>query len=119
LEIGYQFKAAVEADANAKASFIAKMELYRDKMVSIAQGLAQITILINGANGAEAPIVTLGNELNGLGEAALTGDFNVSAGLITCTLDAIAEVPGTISKATSDATAVIEGSVSLMAVIGQ
>ncbi len=120
LDIGFQLSAAAEADGAVKAAFLAKMEIYKEKMVAILQGLTEVRFLVDGnaETGAEAPVVTLKNELQGLGEAAITGDFDVAVGLVPCTLDAISEVPSVVSKIGTDSTAVLQGSVSLVAIIG-
>ena len=115
LSLDYAWNAGV--DAAAQAEFIAKMEIFKGKMTAILQGFGEIKGLFEGSAEMEAPVVTIGNQLKGIGEAALTGDFDVSVGLIPCTLSAFKEVPKLVTDITADAQVVLEGGVSLLAVI--
>lgn len=117
LEINFGLKANL--NAQAKAEFIAKMELFKVKMVSIVKGWAEVEALINGnaEAGLEAPVVTIGNEVQAIISGGI-GEFDIAAGLVTCVLPAFRDAASVIAKVGTDGAAVIQGQVQMVAIIG-
>jgi hypothetical protein len=122
LDISYSLSAGVAGNAAAEAAFMAKLDVFKAKMAAIAQGLAEVKSLVEGtgegAAHVDGPLIQVSGQLRGLANAAANGELNIAAGLILCATDAIAEVGGIVSQVQTDASVVITGSVSMMAIIG-
>ena len=117
LRVGYAFKGGISAQE--KAEFLAKMEIFRTEMVGILKGFEELQALAKKKAGAtvDPPLVLLTQELQGLGESALTGEFDVSAGLITCTLDAIKEIPKIAKAIETDVTFTFSSATTLTSIV--
>jgi modification target Cys-rich repeat protein len=117
LDINFGFKAGV--DAKAKAEFLAKMEVFKVKMIGIVKGWAELEALVNGNAevGIEAPVVTIKNEVQAIISGGI-GSFNVAAGLVTCVLPAFREAGEIIGQVGTDGKAVIQGQIEMLAIIG-
>ncbi|MDD5306053.1 MAG: hypothetical protein PHU25_01915 [Deltaproteobacteria bacterium] len=120
LEIAFNLNASLEADAKAKAEFLAKMEGFRLKMIGIIQGMAQMRALVD-ANyaaelGIECPLVAITGQVKALVKADL-GSYDIPAGLLPCVIPAFEDAVTILGSVASDTKTTVEGQLSLFAVL--
>ncbi len=116
LDIGFSFSAALDADA--RAEFTAKMDLFKTKMTSILEGYAELKGLAmgNAELGIEPPVVTLSSEIQGLLVGGVS-DFNIPGCRMPCVIPAFEESVTLLAKTGVDSKVVIEGQVTLASII--
>lgn len=112
LKLSYVLNASL--DANGKAEFEGKIKAFKDNMIGMLQGMANLKILVDADAAAEigleaTPVETLGASVSGLIDAATNGDFEIKPALLGCTLDALDETGQIFADLPSKLTASVEG----------
>jgi len=119
LEIDFDFDASL--DANAQAAFLAKMKGFKVQMVAMVQGMTKLRALVDADYAAElgiqSPVVVLQGQIEGMLDADF-GDFDVPAGKIPCLIPAFEDSIDIIASVTTDTVVVVQGQLSLFAIIG-
>ncbi len=118
LEIGFEFSAALEGNAEAQAEFLGKMETFKVKMVAILKGFAELDTLINGnvEAGVESPVAQISAEVQGIVSGGI-GDFDISAGLIPCVIPAFKEAGSIMGSVATDMAVTLKGQADLALLI--
>lgn len=93
-----ELNAALQADASARAEFLAKLDVLKVRGAAILQGAAQIRALIDGDVNGDGelefdppPLANLTAEVQAVAEAGLSGDFDIPPGRIDCVIPAFQE----------------------------
>jgi hypothetical protein len=117
LDISYEFKAGV--DATAQADVMAKLDGFKVEMIGIIKGMAELKGLIEGNAelGIEPPVVTIKTAVDGLISSVGSGKFTIAVGLLPCTVPAFKEAASVLSSLPGQMTATIEAQLSIFAVL--
>jgi hypothetical protein len=119
LEVDFSFKAGL--DASAKASFVARMEVFKAKMASIAQGMVKMKALVSGDAdlNIDPPAVAIGAQLTTVLAALRDGDLDIDVPLfrINCALAAFADAGTMLKGLAGKAEVTIKGQAEMFALL--
>lgn len=126
LEMQFNFAAELQGDLGAQAEFRAKINALRVHGAAILQGFARLKGLVDGDFGGgvmvEPPVAQIQASIEGIVDAAASGEFNVPAGRIQCVVPALQEsvelLGGFAANAAGTIEAQAEFSASLFSSIG-
>lgn len=115
LELVVTLNAALQADANARADFRAKLDVLRVRGAAILQGTARLRGLINGdVNGdgelefSPAPLANLTGEMQAVIEAGLSAEFEIPPGKIDCVIPALRAAVEALGSIGTEGTATVQ-----------
>jgi modification target Cys-rich repeat protein len=115
LDVGFEFSAAVAADAEAQAAFGAKLAVLEAKGVAILQGFTKYKALIDGEVNGEvvfdpSPLVTVTGELQAVVELGVEGDLfaDIPPGRLGCVIPAMEASVDMLADIGADAAANLE-----------
>jgi hypothetical protein len=118
LDIAFDFQANL--DAQAKAEFMADIELFRVKMMAIAQGMFKLRALVDAEYaaeiGIESPVAIIGGQLEAMVSADI-GSFDVAPGLIPCVIPAFEDAISIVGSVVTDTAGTISGQIEIFAII--
>lgn len=133
LEITFQLGASAELlvggeiDAQAMATFRARLGELKLRAAAILQGFAQLGALVNGKVNGELvfdppPVIRLQAEFQGVIEAAASGEFEIAPGRIDCVIPALREAVDVLASVATETGGTIsaqaEFSTQLFAIAG-
>jgi hypothetical protein len=118
LAVAFDYK--VGLDAQAKAEFMADIELFRVKMMAIAQGMYKLRALVDADYAAEigiqSPVVVIKGQVEGFVSGGIDG-FDVAPGLIPCVIPAFEEAGSILGSVVTDTAETIQGQIEIFAII--
>jgi hypothetical protein len=119
LEIDFKLDASL--DANAQASFLAKMKAFKVQMIAIVQGMVKLQALVDAdyaaSIGIESPVVVLTGQIEAMMDVNFK-DFDVPKAKIPCLIPAFQDSVEILGSVVTDTVVVVQGQISLFAIIG-
>ena len=118
IDIAFDFQANL--DAQAKAEFMADIELFRVKMMAMVQGMFKLRALVDAeyatSIGIESPVAVITAQVEGMLSADI-GSFDVAPGLIPCVIPAFEDSVSILGSVVTDTSATISGQIEMFAII--
>jgi len=120
LEVDFALAAGV--DAEGRAAFVARMRELQVRGVAILQNSARLQALVTGEVNGEvvfspAPLVAVREQMEGIVEAGLEGEFEVAPGRIACVIPAFRTAIDALVSAGQDVQVTLAASAEFGAVL--
>lgn len=117
------FALAADLDADARATFVARMRELEIRAVAIVQGTTRLQALVTGEVNGEvvfqpAPLVSLQQQLEGIVEVGIEGRFELAPGRIACVIPAFRAALRALVDAGEDVQVTLAASAEFSAVLG-
>ncbi|MBX7080955.1 MAG: hypothetical protein K1X88_17280 [Nannocystaceae bacterium] len=114
LSIGFQFKAGLDADAQAE--FKAFLEMFKTRFSAMLAVKAKADIVAKAAGNL---VTAASGAVKGAVDASLEGDLDLKTGVgLGCALEALGEVGGVLKASTDDLTASANAFVEISGAVG-
>lgn len=114
LSIGFQFKAGLDADGQAR--FKAFLEMFKGRFSAMLAVKAKLDIVAKAAGNL---VTSASGAVKGAVDTALEGDLDLKATIgLGCALDALGEVSGVLQASTGELTASANAFVEIGGVVG-
>lgn len=120
LELDYNFKAGV--NAQAQAEFLAKLDKFRVEMIAIIQGTAKMRALVDANYAAELgitpPTVAIGASVSAFVDALGSGEIEIAApGLALCAVPAFQDAAEILADLPVELAGTISAQLELVALV--
>jgi len=109
-----------DLDASAQAEVLAKLDLFKAKMIGIVQGMFELRALVEGNAelGIDPPVVTIGASIEEFASAVANGEVEIEApGLLPCAIPAFEEAGSIIGNVAGDMQGTITAQLDLFTIL--
>lgn len=116
------FTLAADLDAEARGAFVARMRELQVRAVAVLQGAARLQALVTGEVNGEvvfspSPLASLRDQLEGIINAGIEGEFEIAPGRIACVLPAFRTAVNALVRAGQDVQVTLAASAEFSTVL--